>query len=128
MTPDAHAPTRTSLGQRERSPLRVWVQRHQASSAWKAPWWQWRCPACWRIEVSIDGFLPKSIAAAAAHARTCPALRLARLEAELEKLAELFRREGDWNWNQGEPGYALGADHAWARLTDILARHRQARQ
>ena len=138
MTPDARA----EQGRRERDRVRVWV--NVTSGVWN-PVYTWHCPACGLTPLApvyssgAEGLLPEpaplkyvrrsAIRDALGHARTCPALRLARLEAELEKLAgnldqaaEIAANDGGPCWRGRSSDYRLTA--LW--LTQILARHRQA--
>jgi hypothetical protein len=108
MTPDVLAPTRTPLGQRERSPFRVWV-----SLCWfnGEQVYRWACPKCGKTG-GVAPFRGLIIGNANRHAQVCPALRLARLEAEIEELAD---------------GYGHANQITVANdLTNLLARHRQA--
>lgn len=114
---------------RERSPLRVW----RSPSGPLDPWgiggqpyrWVYRCDGCWQGSEAYDTW-SWAFANATDHARTCPSLRLARLEAELEKLAETLRVEpgglvmnGSWF-----SGFRYGLDFGHGELAAILARHR----
>jgi hypothetical protein len=51
MTPDALAPTRTSLEQRDRSPFRVWV-----SMCWfnGEQVYRWACPKCGKTRCALE--------------------------------------------------------------------------
>lgn len=133
MTPDARSLIDDKRHGRERSPLRVQVNRLVLPLKPPLIKFEWVCPACGDLD---QGFLNARVTSWAAHthARTCPALRLARLEAELEKEADhlagliaaddrLLKEVGVSVWHSG---HRHGSAWAWYRLTLILARHRQA--
>lgn len=48
----------------------------------------WHCPACDLSSVNVWATLPRTVASATDHARTCPALRLALLLERLERLRD----------------------------------------
>lgn len=72
-------------GTRERSALRVRMVIGEFDGV---PYFRWRCDACRSERFGTYGFV---VADAHAHAHICPALRLAQLKTELEKLAENYR-------------------------------------
>lgn len=115
---------------RERSPLRVW----QSAGGY------WLYEHHHGTHNFVDGgeTWVEALAAAGEHFRTCPALRLARLEAELEKLAAQYFELSEFVYPDvdylGEPREAP-ARRRWEAVSDVyrlahdeltavIARHR----
>lgn len=104
---------------RERAPVMVW-RRSQYGVHWLTA-----CHGC-RTRTGGYGSWADAFKAAQEHANTCHALRLARLEAELEKAIQRL----DVELRHASPraryweGYDAGLNISVGEIRDVLARHR----